>query len=336
MSNSNMDRRENNTAADRKKNLGSFRSRSINAAVAVCTAIFAAAAGFAFAGNDDKPLTAEPADMKDMASSVKVELPPEEYDVKINVDGKNIVVRAAGKVKDAIEAADINVFDDDLINVGLSEPLNPNTEIVINRVDIVEEVQVKVLEYATKYREDDSYTIGYSETIVDGEEGEMETTLRHTYVDGELVSSSVIDTDITEPVDKVVVVGTKEYNPIDDISISQIPAPLDLVLDDNGVPLEYSQVFTGKSTAYSARAGARTASGRLAEVGTVAVDPSLIPYGSELYIVSTDGSTVYGYAIAADTGTALIDGTVLVDVFMESYEASCRWGAKQVNVYVLD
>lgn len=335
MSNNNMEHRDKNTAADCKKVL-KIKNKAITAAAAICTAAFAAAAGFALVGNNDMPLTADIFSAKDTASAVKTQLPPKEYDVSINVDGKNIVVKAAGNVKDALDAADVDVYDDDLINIGLSEPLNPYTNIVINRVDIVEEVQVEVLEYATKYREDDSYTIGYSETIVDGEEGEMETTLRHTYVDGELVSSSVIDTDITEPVDEVVVVGTKEYNPIDDVSISQIPAPLDLAFDDNGVPLDYSQVFTGKATAYSARPGARTASGRLAQVGTVAVDPSLIPYGSELYIVSTDGSTIYGYAIAADTGTALIDGSVLVDVFMESYDASCQWGAKEVNVYVLN
>lgn len=303
------------------------------AAATVCTAALTALfAAFSVSGNEaplDAQLTA------DTSTAVKTMMPPKEYDVKISVDGKNLGVTCSGTVSDALRAADVRLSDDDLINIGFSEPLNANTEIVVNRVDIVEEVQVKTIEYATKYKEDDSYTIGYSEVIVDGEAGEIETTTRHIYVDGELISSAVVDEDITEPVDQVIVVGTKEYNPIDDFSISHLSAPLDLTLDANGAPTEYSKVLTGKSCAYSARPGAGTASGRKAMVGYVAVDPSIIPYGTELYIATTDGSAVYGYAIAADTGTALLDGLILVDLFMESYEASCDWGAREVNIYIL-
>lgn len=335
MSNMNNYRRALKRAAENcKKVLKNFNVKGINAAALICTVMLSAATGAALAMNEE-PLAAQLTDAK-AGTAVKTMMPPKEYDVKIKADGKNIGIRCAGTVKDALDAANVDLYDDDLINIGLSEPLNPNTEIVINRVDIVEEVQVKVLDYATKYKEDDSYTIGYSETVVDGEEGEVETTLRHVYVDGELVSSAVVDEDVTEPVDEVVVVGTKEYNPIDDISISNIAAPLDLVLDENGVPLDYSQVLTGKSCAYSAAPGASTASGRKAEVGTVAVNPNIIPYGTELYITTTDGSAVYGYAVAADTGTALMDDLILVDLFMGSYEASCDWGAREVNVYILN
>ena len=268
-------------------------------------------------------------------AAVKTAIPLKEYDVKISVDGKNLGIKCAGTVSDALAAAKIDIYDDDLINIGFNEPLNANTEIIVNRVNIVEEVQIETIEYATRYKEDNNYTIGYSEVVVDGEEGEVETTLRHVYIDGELVSSAVVDEDVTEPVDEVVLVGTKEYNPIDDFSISQIPAPMDLTLDANGVPTSYTKVLTGKSCAYSAGPGAGTASGRKAVVGCVAVDPNIIPYGTELYITTTDGSAVYGYAIAADTGTALMDGLILVDLFMESYDASCDWGARQVNVYIL-
>lgn len=336
MSNKCKYRRVLRTAAENcKKVLKNFKIAGINAAGAVCAAGLAAAVGVSMAVRD-VPLTAELTSAENNTAAVKTQIPPKEYDVEISVDGRNLGIRCAGTVGDALNSAGVTVYEDDLINIGFSEPLNANTQIVINRVDIVEEVQVEVLEYSTKYKEDDSLTIGYSETIVDGEEGEVETTLRHIYVDGELVSSAVIDEDVTAPVDEVIVVGTKEYNPIDDFSISELNAPLDLVLDSNGVPLDYSRVLTGKSCAYSARPGALTASGRKAEVGIVAVDPSIIPYGTELYIAATDGSAVYGYAIAGDTGTALLDGLILVDLFMGSYEESCDWGAREVNMYILN
>lgn len=256
--------------------------------------------------------------------------------VKIFADGNNYVVRAKGNVADAINAAGITVDDDDLINVGLSEPLNANTDIVINRVEYVTEVKLETIEYATEYKEDDSYVVGFSKVLVDGEEGELAKTICHTYVDGKLASSDIVSTEVTEePVDEVIVQGTAEVNPIAAMSISQLDVPDYLALDENGVPTSYSSVLTGKSCAYSANPSAKTASGRQVKVGYVAVDPAIIPYGTELYIVSTDGKYVYGYAVAADTGTALLDGRILVDLFMESYDASCDWGAKQVNIYIL-
>ena len=320
-----------NAAENCKKVLKNMNVRIAAATIgtAALTAVLAAVSAY----GSEAPLDAQI--VTDTSSAVKTVMPPKEYDVKISVDGKTLGVKCSGTVNDALSAASVRVSDDDLINVGFNEPLNENTEIVVNRVDIVEEVQVKSIAYATKYKEDDNYTIGYSEVIVDGEAGEVETTMRHIYVDGELVSSAVVDEDITEPVDQVIVVGTREYNPIDDFSISHLEAPLDLVLDENGAPKEYSKVLTGKSCAYSARPGAGTASGRKAMVGYVAVDPAIIPYGTEMYITTVDGSAVYGYAIAADTGTALLEGLILVDLFMESYEASCDWGARQVNIYIL-
>lgn len=256
--------------------------------------------------------------------------------VKIFADGNNYVVRAKGSVADAIDAAGIEADDDDLINVGLSEPLNTNTNIVINRVEYVTEVKLEAIEYATEYKEDDSYVVGFSKVLVDGEEGELAKTICHTYVDGKLASSDVVSTEVTEePVDEVIVQGTADVNPIAAMSISQLDVPDYLALDENGVPTSYSNVLTGKSCAYSANPSAKTASGRQVKVGYVAVDPAIIPYGTELYIVSTDGKYVYGYAVAADTGTALLDGRILVDLFMESYDASCDWGAKQVNIYIL-
>ena len=71
-------------------------------------------------------------------------------------------------------------------------------------------------------------------------------------------------------------------------------------------------------------------------VGTVAVNPKQIPYGTKLWIASPDGSFVYGYAIAADTGGFAIRGTALVDVYMGSYTEACQFGRREMNVYVLE
>jgi 3D (Asp-Asp-Asp) domain-containing protein len=60
----------------------------------------------------------------------------------------------------------------------------------------------------------------------------------------------------------------------------------------------------------------------------VAVDPSLIPLGSRLWIPG------YGHAVADDIGSAIKGHHV--DLRMQSEENMHEWGVRQVQVYVLD
>ena len=71
----------------------------------------------------------------------------------------------------------------------------------------------------------------------------------------------------------------------------------------------------------------------MAEVGKVAVDPSVIPLGSKLYIVSQDGQYVYGYCIAEDTGGAIKDNKL--DIFVSSHDRAYDLGVQYANVYLL-
>ena len=77
-----------------------------------------------------------------------------------------------------------------------------------------------------------------------------------------------------------------------------------------------------------------TATGAQAAVGCVAVDPAVIPLGTRLYIESADGSYVYGYGVAADTGGAIKGNKV--DLFMNSYGECMSFGRRNVRVYILN
>ena len=117
-------------------------------------------------------------------------------------------------------------------------------------------------------------------------------------------------------------------------AVSLLDLPEWLTFDENGVPTEYVNVLTGNACAYTADPDALMSTGKPVFQGYVAVDPDIIPYGSELYIVAEDGE-VYGYAIAADTGYSVRKGHIIVDLFMNEYDDCIQWGNKPVNVYVL-
>ena len=88
------------------------------------------------------------------------------------------------------------------------------------------------------------------------------------------------------------------------------------------------QVRATAYTPYDAGCNGITATGAKATKGIVAVDPSVIPLGTKVYIPG------YGVAIAADTGGA-IKGNRL-DVCYDSLSDALQWGVKTVEVYILE
>ena len=252
------------------------------------------------------------------------------FDISVNVDGNTQTLPATdGTVAEALENAEIALGADDRLSCDLNEKVYAGMEITVTRIKYVVKTEESEIPYTTEYIDNSNLKIGNEEVLTKGENGKHTVTVKETYVDGKLTETKQLSETISkQPTTEVIERGTAINVPYAKMSD---PTALKLV---NGIPENYTRVVSGKSTAYSARAGARTASGRYAVVGTVAVNPNVIPYGSELYIVSPDG-TVYGYAIAADTGLALMDGRTTIDLFMGSYADSCRWGVHYVDIYVL-
>ena len=87
------------------------------------------------------------------------------------------------------------------------------------------------------------------------------------------------------------------------------------------------ETITFEATAYT-WTGYRTATGVCPSRGTVAVDPLVIPLGTELHIEG------YGPAVALDTGGA-IRGQI-IDLYMDSYQECIEWGRRQVEVRVME
>lgn len=97
----------------------------------------------------------------------------------------------------------------------------------------------------------------------------------------------------------------------------------------------YSKVLTCTATAYSCEGYVgHTYSGTVARVGAIAVDPSVIPLGTRLYIVTNDGRYIYGYCVAEDTGGSIKGNKV--DLYFDTIAECWQFGVRTCTVYVLD
>ena len=255
------------------------------------------------------------------------------YDAYIVVDGKVLTLQTAGQTAgQLLERAGIELKEDDYIDCEFDTPVTEEMIITVTRVRYAENKTIEIIPYRTIYNKSNLVSMYETSVTVEGENGARESTSRVKYVNGVRVSETPVSTTVTkEPVDKVISQGTALATPYSKLDSEN----LRLV---NGIPAEYEYVISGKSTAYTSPPGCGTYSGRPLIIGSVAVDPDVIPFGSELYIVSRDSGHVYGYAIASDTGDLTAHG-VLVDLYMgltaDAYGTACAYGAHQVDIYVL-
>lgn len=241
--------------------------------------------------------------------------------IKLTTNGTEMTVKAPeGTVENALNILGYEITDDDILNVDKNAQIEDDMEIILKKVTYVDEKSTEKISYDTIEKDSDDIMTGEFEVSQKGVDGEKEVTKRCKYIDGKYDSTKVIDEKVTkEPVDKIVLNGTKRGT----------------ITDTSGAPVSYSYMVSGSGTAYTAAPGALTATGVPVYEGGVAVNPAIIPYGSKLYIEAADGSHVYGYATAIDTGGALMDGSAIVDLFYFSYDDCVNFGRRDVNVYVL-
>lgn len=241
--------------------------------------------------------------------------------IKLTTNGTEMTVKAPeGTVENALNILGYKITDDDILNVDKNAQIEDDMKITLKKVTYVDEKSTEKISYKKVEKDSDDIMTGESEVSQKGVDGEKEVTKRCKYIDGKYDSTKVIDEKVTKkPVDKIVLNGTKRGT----------------TTDSSGAPVSYSYMVSGSGTAYTAAPGALTATGVPVYEGGVAVNPAIIPYGSKLYIEAADGSHVYGYATAVDTGGALMDGSAIVDLFYFSYDDCVSFGRRDVNVYVL-
>lgn len=252
------------------------------------------------------------------------------YHVTLAHDGEEqTLLVKEGDVASALEAANLTLGEEDYTDAPLDQALTEGLVVTVSRVTYEETQETEAVAYSTKEEKTDSLYEGETKVKTEGVEGERTIVYRNKMVNGKVVETEEISNEVTtEPVDKVVLVGTKK-KPSGYASISSDGT----LIDHNGNKVSYKKAFTGRCTAYTG--GGWTATGRPAQYGNIAVNPDVIPYGSKLYICSPDGSVVYGYAIAADTGGFASQGYIMADLYFDTYAECANFGVRNMTIYVL-
>lgn len=249
--------------------------------------------------------------------------------IKLTSDGETKeVLLPYGVVEESLALAGMKLGREDITSVDRSEQIENIDKLTIKRVTYKNVTTSEKIAYDSVTENSDEIELGETKLKTKGVEGEKAIVTKVKYIDGKKDSSEVVAEKIVrKPVDEVTLVGAKGAG---------TTGGAGTFTDSNGVEVSYSYMLTGSGTAYTAAAGSLTATGNTVCVGGVAVNPNLIPYGSKLYIESVDGSFVYGYATAIDTGGALMDGSAIVDCFYFTYDECCNFGRRDVNVYVIE
>ena len=254
------------------------------------------------------------------------------YTVPVTADGQTRdVITTGATAAELLAQLGLTYDDNDILTPAADETVTEGSSLTLQRVEYVDYTEDVVIpsqrrEVPTSlfYRDD-----GETMILQEGSDGLDTVTWRDVYIDGTWTEKQELDR-----VTQVGMVPTvvKVYGEQAPVSSFVGPEIVD------GVPSEgVVETYTGqRSTGYSASSTAKGASGQRLTYGTVAVNPNIIPYGTMMYITSDDGSFVYGYAYAADTGTAMMEGHAFVDLYYQTYQESVESAVVPVTVYIID
>ena len=243
--------------------------------------------------------------------------------VKITAKGTCFDVETAEyTVKDMLKAENKTLkkngveFEENVDEVlpKLDTVIKNNLNIKIVNIETKEVKQTEPIKFDTIVENSADLDISVKKVKSEGVEGKKQITYNVIYKDGVEFSRKIKSAKtLFKPKNEVVIKGTGQF-----------------YASRSGENITYKKKVSCSATAYCT--GSITATGTtpvrsIGGLSTVAVDPSVIPLGSKLYV---DG---YGYAIASDTGGAIRGNKV--DLYLNSLGECMNWGRRQVDVLVV-
>ncbi|WP_313118971.1 ubiquitin-like domain-containing protein [Proteiniclasticum ruminis] len=251
--------------------------------------------------------------------------------VTLIADGQEVTYLTPEKTVGAFFTAENVVVNElDKVSATMEDAIANGMAITIVRVttEVVEENQS--IAFAVQEKKDSTIDKGKTVVKQEGVKGERIVTKKLTFEDGVQVTEEVLSTEVLkEAVDKIVHVGTKNTavyakKP----SSSSINASRGTAIPTS---LNYSKAFRVEATAYAGHGVTATGTKPVRNPNgwsTIAVDRSVIPLGTKVYVEN------YGYAIAEDVGGAIKGNKI--DIYVNSTAEAYRWGRRTVTIYILE
>ena len=274
--------------------------------------------------------------------------------VTVNYAGQEQTVTTFGQtVSGLLEELGITLAENESLSVDPQTQTWDGMTVTIDRTTVVEKTyQVTVPRDVIYYYAENLEALETVE-LIPGRDGQGLNTDSVEYVNGQEVSRTSVNLVITaSPVTAVVLTGDPEApdgSLTDPAVLSALQERMGeawadgmpyiadgLIITTDGALLFYGDAWQMKATAYThldPGCDMITATGTTVHIGTVAVDPRYIPYGTRMFIVSNDGAYIYGESVAEDCGGAIKQ--YRVDLYFETVQEALNFGVRQVTVYFL-
>lgn len=241
--------------------------------------------------------------------------------VLVHVDGHVLRTRThrtrAGEV---LADLGVTLSGQDYTRPSLDATLTEGMEIQVFRVTESVFVEQSPIPFDSVWQPNPDAEIDTTGLMQEGEPGVLERRVRLRYENGQVVDRRVEgESVVLAPKNRIMGYGTKV---------------IVRTLDTPGGPVEYWRVMRMLATSYSASTAGvstsasyygRTVTGMTMRHGIVAVDPSVVDLGTEVYVPG------YGVGLAADTGGAIKGARIDLGYDDDNLQLWHRW----VDVYLL-
>lgn len=250
--------------------------------------------------------------------------------VNITINGEDVqIMTYENTVGEAIKTSGLNLASNYRIEgADYEQVVEPDMSFAIVKIKEAILSEREVLPYELINKPNRSMDKGHERVIEHGSEGIVEKTFRVILEDGVEVGRNILNKAVlSTPVNKVIEYGT--------IASHQT---------SRGDVFRYTDVLDVRATSYTASfedTGKHpdhpqfgiTFTGIRARRGIIAVDPNVIPLGTRVYIEVPGPTPDYGYALAADIGSAIRGNKI--DLYVEDRQTALNWGVRPVRVYIL-
>lgn len=264
------------------------------------------------------------------------------FPVYITIGDKTTSINfTSGTVEDALKLAGFEIDEHDIVQPKADTVITETTYIDYSDIDYVAGSYQETIPYETEVVYSSDTAKGVVKTLRAGANGVKEISYTEKFVNGVSVEKNIVSTNVvSNAVSAKNLVGTKvstssTKTSADVKSISVLSPSKEIALDSNGNPVNYKSKLTLRATAYT-YTGYNCSTGVAPKPGYIAVNPAFIPYGTKMYIKSPNGSIIYGYAVAADTGGFIKNHPTGIDLFLSSESACVSFGVRNMEVYILE